>query len=100
MFYRFEELQPDVILADRFERAQAIADGLPDAEIRDIDRRVVTLHLPNMKSDITGDVSRTGFTVYFGGFDWVTFVAPSQIVSKFPDLAPLTQQTYAPDEAL
>ncbi len=87
MFYRFEELQSDVIL-------------LPDAEIRVIDRRVVTLHLPNLKSDVTGDVSRTGFTVYFGGFDWVTFVAPSQIVSKFPDLAPLTQQTYAPDEAL
>lgn len=100
MFYRIEDLQPDVIMEDRYERAAAIAQALPDAEIRTIDRRQVTLFLPAAGAEVVGDVSRSGFTVYLGGFDWVTYPAPPQILAKFPELAPLPQQTFSPDEAL
>jgi hypothetical protein len=98
VFYRYEELEPDVMLPDRLARAEAIAQGLPDAEIHAMERRQVDLHLPTLDEVVQGDVSRTGFTVYLGGFDWVTFPTPPHVLSKFPDLMPLPQQAYTPEE--
>jgi hypothetical protein len=98
VFYRYEELQADALQADRYQRAVAIAAGLPDAEIRAIEHRVVDLYLPNMDEVVQGDMSRNGFTVYLGGFDWVTFVAPPHLLSRFPEFLPLPQQTAVPEE--
>lgn len=93
MFYRFDELKPEELQADRYDRAIAIAAGLADCEIRSIERRVVRLFLPSMGDVVEGDVSRNGFTVYLGGFDWVTFAAPPHVISRFPDFQPLAQQS-------
>jgi hypothetical protein len=100
VFYRYEELEPGALQADRQERAAAIAAGLHESEIRSIERRTVALFCPNMREVVEGDVSRNGFTVYLGGFDWVTFATPAHVVSKFPEFLPLPQQAPMPDEPL
>jgi len=100
VFYRYDDLQPDALQSDRYDRAVAIATGLPDAEIRSVERHMVALYLPNLGEAIEGDVSRTGLTVYLGGFDWVTFAAPPHVLARFPEYQPLPQQSSTVDEEM
>lgn len=98
MFYKYQSLTPDALPPDRLQRANSIAEGLPEAEILDVERRFVRLQLPNLDEVVEGDVTRTGFTVYLGGFDWVTFTTPQVLLQRFPEFMPLPQQVYATEE--
>lgn len=99
MFYKYQSLTPDALLPERLERAKLIAEGLPEAEIVNIERRFVRLKLPNIDEEIEGDVTRSGFTVYLGGFDWITFPTPPVLLQQFPEFMPLPQQqAYVTEE--
>ncbi|MFN2115495.1 MAG: hypothetical protein ACK2T6_07250 [Anaerolineae bacterium] len=99
MFHQYKSLTPNALPPEKAERAALIAAGLPDSEIVNIVRRTVTLHLPNLDEDIEGDVTHNGYTVYLGGFDWVTFPTPPHLLQHFPEFVPLPQQqvTYQTD---
>ena len=96
MFYKYHELIPESLSPETYARALVIGDGLTDSAVIEIDRRYVTLQLPNSPDPVIGDVSRTGFTVHMGGFDWVTYPTPHHLLQKFPEFMPLPQQTYVP----
>lgn len=98
MFHTYEELSPDMLSPERFEWATAIGKGLAHAEIVEIVRRNITLRIAGLDEPVVGDVARSGFTVYLGGFDWVTFPTPSYLLQKFPDLMPLPQQVFSAPE--
>jgi hypothetical protein len=101
LFLKYQELDPEFLPPERWERATSIAVGLPNAEVVEIERRSVKLRMPETDDLVDGDVSRTGFTVYLGGFDWVTYPTPQYLLQKFPDLMPLPQQVFnVPDEDL
>ena len=95
MFYKVEELQPGALSQERVALVEQIESGLPKAEIVAIDRRNVTLTLPD-GTEIVGDVAPSGFTVYLGGFDWVTFKTPAPVLHRFPQFMPLPQAPIAP----
>lgn len=92
MFVRYQDIIPEMLPPDRWARASAIAAGLPDSEIVEIARHIATLRVAGVDGSVTGDVTGTGFTVYLGGFDWVTYPNPPHLLSRFPDLMPLPQQ--------
>ena len=94
MFLDYEELVPEILSPDRLEWARAIGLGLDKSEIVDVLRRTVTLSIPGVGKPVVGDLARSGFTVYLGGFDWVTYPTPSYLLQKFPDLMPLPQQVF------
>ena len=99
MFVRFQDLTQEELPPDRWERANAIGAGLANAELVEIVRHFVKLRLPGIDDLVDADMSRTGVTVYLGGFDWVTYPAPPHLLSRFPDLAQLPQQVFnAPEE--
>ncbi len=99
MFYKWPNVPFESLQSDKAERVKAIAVGLGEAEIEEIRRRFVTLKLPNLDEAVEGDVTQTGITVYLGGFDWVTFPTPPQVLQKFPEFLPLPQQVFR-DEPL
>lgn len=96
MFFRWPDIPADLLSPERAERAKAIADGLPDSEIVAIERHNVKLMLPD-DEEVEGDVTQSGFTVYLGGFDWVTFPTPPHLLQKFPEFLPLPQQVFRDD---
>ncbi|MCB0215173.1 MAG: hypothetical protein H6648_01415 [Caldilineae bacterium] len=99
MFYKWPNVPPNALTEDRAERAERIAAGLAKAEIGDITRRMVTLKLPDTGELVEGDITQSGFTVYLGGFDWMTYSTPPQLLQKFPEFLPLPQQAFADGEA-
>ncbi len=88
----------DVIAEDRAKRAEAIAQGLAEAEIGAIERRHIVLSLPTLEEPIEGDVTQSGITFYLGGFDWITYPTPPQVLQKFPQFLPLPQQVFRDEE--
>lgn len=92
MFYKLDELKPGALSVERVELVERIEAGLKKAEIVKILRRHITVELPSGER-INGDVAPSGFTVYLGGFDWVTFKSPAQVLQKFPQFMPLPQTT-------
>lgn len=101
LFIKNQDITPELLPPDRLARSAAIAAGLPDSEIIDIARHVATLRITDVDGIVVGDVTSTGFTVYLGGFDWVTYPCPPHLLSRFPDLMPLPQQVFSvPEEDL
>jgi hypothetical protein len=101
LFIKVQDMTPELLPPDRLARAEAIAAGLPDSEIIDIERHVASLRIADVDGLVTGDVTTTGFTVYLGGFDWVTYPSPPHLLARFPDLMPLPQQVFSvPEEDL
>jgi len=94
VFYKYPDVPLTALAVDRAERIEAIAQGLPRAEIETIVRRMVSLRLPTLEAPVDGDVAQSGFTVYLGGFDWVTFPTPPHLLQKFPEFLPLPQQVF------
>jgi hypothetical protein len=97
LFYKYQALTPNALAPRKSERATMIAAGLPESEIVDIERHFVRLYLPNLGETIDGDVTNRGFTVYLGGFDWVTFPTPPHLLQKLPEFMPLPQQAFIPE---
>lgn len=94
LFYRFAEVTPDDLVPGQFERVTEISKGLPRAEIVEIIRHNVTVRIHETDEFVSGDVTQSGFTVYLGGFDWVTFPTPQHLLQKFPEFLPLPQQVF------
>lgn len=98
MFFNYPDIPPGAMAAELHEAANKIGEGLPRSTIDHIVTRFVTLRLPDGEL-IKGDVAQSGFTVYFGGFDWVTYPTPPFVLQKFPQFMPLPQQMYRnPDD--
>jgi len=100
LFHKYQDLAPGALPEHSAVRADAIAAGLPKADVLDVERRVVTLHVPGIEGDVVGDITRMGFTVYLGGFDWVTFQTPQHLLHKFPEFMPLPQQVLNPEDEI
>ncbi len=98
MFLKYPDVPAGALTAEKAARVEAIAQGLQRSEIVDIRRRFVTLKLRTAEDLVEGDVTATGFTVYLGGFDWVTFPTPQHILQRFPEFLPLPQQVYQGEE--
>jgi len=98
LFFKWPNVPADALTDDRFERAKVISDELAQAEIVEIIRRNVKLRLPESETVVEGDVTQSGFTVYLGGFDWVTFPTPQRLLQKFPEFMPLPQQVFKSDD--
>jgi hypothetical protein len=99
LFYKYPDIPMAALSGDKAERIEAIAAGLPEAEILGITRKMVRLRLPTLAEPVDGDVTQSGFTVYLGGFDWVTYNTPQHVLQKFPEFLPLPQQIFrATDE--
>lgn len=97
MFYKYPDLPQGAFDPDRRERIERVAEGLAKAEIVDLKRRTVQFELPGGER-VSGDISPTGFTVYLGGFDWVTFPTPPQLLLKFPQFVPTPVSSHAHDD--
>lgn len=97
MFFNYPDIPHGAMAEDRRIEANKIGEGLQRSSIERIETRFVTLSLPHGKT-IKGDVAQSGFTVYFGGFDWVTYPTPAHILQKFPQFMPLPQQMYRSTE--
>lgn len=97
MFFKWPNVPPQALTEERAETAQRIARGLPMAEIIEIERRKIKVKLFGSDEMVQGDITQSGFTVYLGGFDWVTFSTPQHILQKFPEYLPLPQQVYNVD---
>jgi hypothetical protein len=95
MFYKVEKLQPGELSIEKVARVELIEAGLPKSKIIEINRKYITVELSD-GTEIVGDVAPSGFTVYLGGFDWVTFKTPSPILHKFPQFMPLPQAPLPP----
>jgi hypothetical protein len=98
VFLKYPDIPAGVLADDKAARVEAIAQGLQRSEIVDIRRRFVTLQLRTSDELVEGDVTTTGFTVYLGGFDWVTFPTPQHLLQRFPEFLPLPQQVFQSDE--
>jgi len=98
LFFKWPNLPPDSLSPERTEYTQAVGEGLPKAEIVEVKRKLVKLKLPDTDEVIEGDVTQSGFTLYLGGFDWVTFPTPPKLLQKFPEFMPLPQQVFKSDE--
>lgn len=94
MFYRWPDIPENGLTPERARMAEAIAVGLPKAEIIDANRRFVRFRVPGIDRVIEGDVTQAGLTVYLGGFDWVTYPTPNHILQRFPQYLPLPQQVF------
>jgi hypothetical protein len=97
LFYKWPNIPPDSVAPERAEYIQQVAHGLPKSEIVEIKRKIVKLRIPEIDNVIEGDVTQSGFTVYLGGFDWVTFPTPPRLLQKFPEFMPLPQQIFKSD---
>lgn len=93
MFFNYPDIPPGAMANDRHVEATQIGEGLQRSSIDHIVTRFVTLRLPDGQL-VKGDVAQSGFTVYFGGFDWVTYPTPPHVLQKFPQFMPLPQQMY------
>lgn len=91
MFFKYPNIPAGSLSQEREERAKFLADRLPRSTIVDTDNRFVTLELVDTGEQVRGDVAHSGFTVYFGGFDWVTFPTPQHVLQKYPQFLPLPQ---------
>ncbi len=98
MFMNYPDIPPGALAPEKQEWVNTVAQGLQRAEIVKIRRQFVTLRLRNADDVIEGDVSPTGYTVYLGGFDWVTFPTPQHVLQRFPELLPLPQQMLDNDD--
>ncbi len=97
MFYKWPTIPPDTLTQDRIDYIQQVGQSLPKAEIVEIKRKIVKLKLPDIEEPIEGDVTQSGFTIYLGGFDWVTYPTPPRLLQKFPEFMPLPQQIFKSD---
>jgi hypothetical protein len=97
VFFKWPHIPQNALTEDRAEQAQRISRGLPMAEIVEIKRRMVKLKLHCSGEIVDGDVTQSGFTVYLGGFDWVTYTTPQHLLQKFPEFLPLPQQVFNVD---
>ncbi len=88
MFYQYPNFPPGAFDDDRLERIERIAHGLAKAGIVQLKRKVIEFELPGGER-VSGDIAPTGFTVYLGGFDWVTYPSPPQLLLKFPQFIPM-----------
>lgn len=100
MFFKYPDIPPGSLAEDRELRAKFLGERLPRSKIVDIRNREVTLELVDNGEHVVGDVAHAGFTVYFGGFDWVTFPTPQHVLQKFPQFLPLPQPSYDDDGLL
>ncbi|MCE7939367.1 hypothetical protein DCC79_13625 [bacterium] len=98
MFFKWPNIPPDSMTPERMAYADEVGEALPRAEIVEIQRRIVKLKLPDSDTVVEGDVTQSGFTLYLGGFDWVTFPPPPKVLQKFPEFMPLPQQVFRSDE--
>ena len=99
MFFKYPDIEEGSLAPEKDQRVIEIAAVLPKSEIVSMQRRFVELR--GADGDVvTGDVAPGGFTVYLGGFDWVTFPTPQHVLLHYPELMPLPQQPYRPDEDL
>lgn len=97
MFYQYPNFPPGAFDDDRLERIERIANGLAKAGIVELKRRVIEFELPGGER-VTGDIAPTGFTVYLGGFDWVTYPSPPQLLLKFPQFIPMPSSSHSHDD--
>ena len=97
MFFKWPNIPPQALTVERAEHALRINKGLPMSEILFIERRKVKLKLFGTGEVVDGDVTQSGFTVYLGGFDWVTYTTPQHLLQKFPEFLPLPQQVFNVD---
>ena len=95
MFYKYPYFPPGAFDDDRLEKIERIANGLAKAGIVDLKRRMIQFELPGGEL-VSGDIAPTGFTVYLGGFDWVTYPSPPQLLLKFPQFMPLPAASPPP----
>ena len=100
MFFKYPDIPSGSLSPEREERAKYLADRLPRSKIVDVENRRVVLELVETGELVAGDVAHAGFTVYFGGFDWVTFPIPQHVLQKFPQFLPLPQPSYDEDALL
>ncbi len=98
MFFTWPNVPQTAMTPERYEQVERIAHALPRCDIVAVDRKVITLKLPDSDETVTGDITQSGFTVYFGGFDWVTYPTPAQLLQRFPEFLPLPQQVFADGE--
>lgn len=98
MFFRWPNVPPEAVNPDVSERLKIIADNLINAEIVEIERHNVKLQVPELDQVLAGDVTQSGFTIYLGGFDWVTFPTPPRLLQKFPEFMPLPQQVFSDED--
>lgn len=94
MFMKYPDIPSGALEPEALERVETIAQGLQRAEIVKIRRTFVTLRLRNTETEIEGDVTPLGYTIYLGGFDWVTFPTPQHVLQRFPEFLPLPQQMF------
>jgi len=97
MFFRYPDIPRGALTEERADKVEKIVSGLPEAEIVFIERKNIVLRLPDGE-EVEGDVAPSGFTVYLGGFDWVTFPNPPHLLQKFPQFMPLPQAPLIEDE--
>lgn len=98
MFLKYPDIPAGALSPEKLERVETIAQGLQRSEIADVRRRFVTLTLKGSDEPVEGDVTSAGFTVYLGGFDWVTFHTPQHLLQRFPEFLPLPQQAYQDED--
>lgn len=97
MFFRYPDIKDGSLAPEKAEHVHSLAEELPESEIVDTKRRFVTLRTPS-GDVIEADVSPSGLTVFLGGFDWVTFPTPQQVLMHYPELMPLPQQVFRTSE--
>jgi len=98
VFLKYPDIPPSALSPEKTDRVEAIAQGLQRSEVVDVRRRFVTLRMRGSEELVEGDVTASGFTVYLGGFDWVTFHTPQHLLQRFPEFLPLPQQVFRGDE--
>lgn len=100
MFFKWPSIPEDGMTPERMAYADQVGEALPRAEIVEVERRNVKLRLPDSDEVVEGDVTQSGFTIYLGGFDWVTFPPPPKLLQKFPEFMPLPQQVLRAEDEL
>lgn len=93
VFFRYPEIQEGSLAPEKAERVEHLAAKLPSATVAKIRRRFVALEMDDGEK-VEADVSNTGITFYLGGFDWITFQTPPQVLQHFPEFMPLPQLAY------
>lgn len=100
MFFKWPSVPPTALTQERLDFAERVAAGLPKATISEVERRKIKLKLPGNGEIVEGDITQSGYTVYLGGFDWITFPTPQFLLQKFPEYLPLPQQVFSEDDLL
>jgi hypothetical protein len=98
VFLKYPDINQGSLEPDKAAWVETIAQGLQRAEVLDVRRRFVTLRLRSDDETVEGDVTSSGFTVYLGGFDWVTFPTPPQLLQRFPEFLPLPQPGFQSED--